>query len=418
MRRGLLSTLLAALGTATACDVDEPMAPTPTGARPAAEVAVTALATVLGKTTVDDEGEVGEHTSLVSSSDGTQRIAYVADRGTGDHLEYASCSANCTSAGNWQRGVIDPSYGTGFSASLKVKSGVRHVVYFDAEVGQLKYARCSDGCLLEGNWKKGGIVKNEAQTAGQYPSLAIGGSGRLYVSYVDGPNWALKYGTCLSGCTSAANWQHATVDGGGLGNASLYRHSSIAIGADGRRHISYRSGGKLKYATCLAECTNAANWQKLTVDQAAGTGGFSSLTIDGNGARHISYYDSTYKNLKYARCASNCLNSAGWGRVTVDQGSGTTAAVGQFTSLAVGGDGTVHVSYYSETFKDLRYARCVGSCLQSSSWSRQTVDGICLIPLSCPNVGRYSSLALGGGRVHISYYRDTGQDLRYLELTQ
>ena len=410
MRRASTLALLVSFGTATACDVDEPTAPAPEAPRPAAEVVTASLATVLGRTHVDEPGDVGLHTSLVSGSDGAQRVAYYD--ATNERLKYAACFSNCTSAANWQRGVIDPSARVGWFASLKVRSGVRHVVYYDAANQNLKYARCATDCLLQGSWAKGTVAS--AGSVGQSASLAIDAqSGRLYVSYVDQTNSDLKYATCLSDCTVAANWQRATVDPSGVTVTGMVR-TSIAVGPAGRRHVSYSASGKLKYATCLASCADPANWERVAVDEASDAGYFSALAVDANGVRHVSYHDAGNSDLKYARCASNCSNPSGWARVAADESS----FLGYYTSLAVGADGKVHVSYHVSVAGRLKYASCAGSCLQATSWSRQTVDGGCrAIDGVCTEVGQFTSLKLGGGKVHISYFDVTHDNLKYAELT-
>ncbi|MBD3373087.1 MAG: hypothetical protein GF403_10290 [Candidatus Coatesbacteria bacterium] len=41
-------------------------------------------------------------------------------------------------------------------------------------------------------------------------------------------------------------------------------------------------------------------WHIVTVDSAGNVGRFSSLALDSAANPHISYYDNTYDNLKYA----------------------------------------------------------------------------------------------------------------------
>jgi hypothetical protein len=54
------------------------------------------------------------------------------------------------------------------------------------------------------------------------------------------------------------------------------------------------------------------------------------LLIPVDEVRHVSYYDGSNEDLRYARCAANCTNSAGWSRVTVDRGTGRLGSnVGQ-----------------------------------------------------------------------------------------
>jgi hypothetical protein len=361
---------------------------------------VATQAAVVGIATVDDPGDVGTYTSLVSTAGGVQHITYRDE--SNQRLKYAICQSDCTEALNWSQAVIDQSANVGFFSSLKVRSGVRHVVYLDATNHRLKYAACSSGCLSEGNWSKGVIERGLAKG---FSSLALDTDGRRHVSYV-ALTGAVKYATCPAACTSSGNWQTVTIDPDAVGQVT-----SIAVGADGRRHISYGSDGDLKYATCAVSCTNAANWQTLKIDEEVTSGQFNAFAVDADGVRHISYYDGSNQDLRYARCPANCANSAGWARVTVDRGTGRLGStVGQYTSLAVGGNGRVHLSYYDQTAGNLKYATCASGCLQTSSWQLQAVD-------TDGNVGMYTSLALAGGTVHVSYQHRSLSDLKYLELT-
>ena len=408
MQRAPLACVLATLAATAACDIDAPVAPVAASQQATPTLLITSLATVLGKTVVDEPGEVGEYASLASSSDGTQRIAY-RDK-TNHRLKYAGCASSCRLAANWQTGVIDQSADVGEYASLRVKSGVRHVVYYDRTNRDLKYAVCSAECYIHSNWRKGAI----AQTGfvGQSASLAIDGAGRLHVSYVDEGLGTLKYATCSSDCTLTRKWQRITADASTIVLAT--GRTSLAISADGRRHISYASVGGLRYASCLAACIDVANWQRLTVNASGVEGRHSSLAVDGAGVRHISYLDQNKRDLKYARCAGDCTNSAGWKRVLADSGTSSDGDVGAYTSLAVGSDGKVHVSHVSAGGK-LRYVSCASNCLQSASWAPLVVDGGCTV-IPCP-AGLYTSLKLGGGNVHISYQTFTSRDLKYAELT-
>jgi trimeric autotransporter adhesin len=412
MERAPLATVLAMLAAAAACDTDEPTAPPI--AHPVPTAAVTASATVLGRVTVDEPQDVGLFTSIVSSSDGTQRVTYVD--ASNDRLKYAACASSCTVAGNWQRGVIDQSVDVDSYTSLKVKSGVRHVVYYDRTNGNLKYASCASDCYLENNWKK--VTIDQTGDVGKFASLAIGGNGRLHVSYADATNYGLRYATCLVSCTSAIYWRRTTAVSG----ISVVGYTSTAVGGDGRVHVAFHNHGALRYATCPASCSNPANWEGLAVEgngAALNVGIGADIAIDGNGVRHITYHEVTDENLRYARCASNCSNSAGWQRVVVDIGSGYYGSnVGSHTSVAVGSDGKVHVSYADVTAGRLKYASCARYCWLTSSWQRQSVDGGGVIVGSGSFAGRYTSLALGGGKVHVSYYNHTYGNLRYAELTQ
>jgi hypothetical protein len=72
----------------------------------------------------------------------------------------------------------------------------------------------------------------------------------------------------------------------------------------------------------------------------------------------ISFYNKTSKDLMLA---SKRKDSDAWEIITVDDG-GTTASggsddVGHASSVEVGGDGSIHISYYDATHRTLKYAR-------------------------------------------------------------
>jgi hypothetical protein len=141
------------------------------------------------------------------------------------------------------------------------------------------------------------VTVDDVGFVGRYSSLAVETSGRIHVSYWDLSNADLKYATCAAGCDGAAGWQAFTVDGGGL----VGEYTSLAVDAGGRVHVSYydNTNDDLKYATCAAGCDAATGWQAATVDATDNVGQYNSLAVDASGRVHISYYDATNGGIKY-----------------------------------------------------------------------------------------------------------------------
>jgi len=130
-----------------------------------------------------------------------------------------------------------------------------------------------------------------------------------------------------------------------------------------------------------------------TVDTGVGAATQSSLVVDGTGGVHVAYSQEGASNLRYATCLGDCVDDAGWARTTVD----TTTNSGFFNSI-VTGVGGLHIVYQVYNGQgDLRYATCPATCLQPSSWQILTID-------SAGNTGHDGSLAVGqAGQLHVTY---------------
>ena len=242
----------------------------------------------------------------------------------------------------------------------------------------LKYA------YYDGDWHSQTV--DETTDVGGHISLALDGSGNPHISYFDYTYDDLKYAWCEVQCGNTSNWHTQTVDATG----DVGGYNSLALDGSGNPHISYfdETNDDLKYAYYDGD------WHMQTVDASGDVGQYNFLALDGSGNPHISYFDYTYDDLKYTWCEVQCGNTSNWHTQTVD----ATGYVGQYTSLALDGSDNPHISYYDATNGDLKYAYYDGG------WHAQTVavTGI---------IGYYTSLDLcGSGNAHISYFDG---DLRY-----
>jgi hypothetical protein len=125
----------------------------------------------------------------------------------------------------------------------------------------------------------------------------------------------------------------------------------------------------------------------------------TSIAIDLLDNVHISYYNFSQQNLKYATGTSGS-----WSTTTLDN----TGDVGLYTSIAIDSSNYVHISYYDCLSDcdvdngDLKYASNA-----SGSWVDETVD-------SYGDVGKHTSIAMDSfDNAHISYYDLDNGDLKY-----
>ncbi len=196
-----------------------------------------------------------------------------------------------------------------------------------------------------------------------------------------------KIGECIE---KISGWSLETVDS--TGNIGMF--TSIALDSNQYPHISYwdNSNDDLKYAKWTG-----SSWSKETVDSTGGNGKYTSIALDSNQYPHISYYDDSNDDLKYAK-----WTGSSWSKETVD----SVGDVGHFTSIALDSNDYPHISYYYPTNDDLKYAKWTGS-----SWSKETVDSVGV-------VGEYTSIALDSNdQPHISYYDGSNSDLKYAKWT-
>jgi hypothetical protein len=254
--------------------------------------------------------------------------------------------------------VIDSTGDVGEYSSIVIDSyGFKHISYFDATNTKLKYATDKSGSWVH-------TTVNTNSQMGRYTSIAIDSEGYVHISYDE---HSMSYNHLMYATDKSGSWVNTIADG----SADVGSHTSIAVDSNDVVHMSYYDYGSskknLKYATCSSSCSSTSSWSKVTVDSNGDVGKYNSIATDSNNALHISYRDSTNDDLKYATCSSSCTSASSWTRSTID----SVGNVGSRTSIAIDSNGAVHISYYDITNGDLKYATD-----QSGSWANTTVDSV------------------------------------------
>ncbi len=182
------------------------------------------------------------------------------------------------------------------------------------------------------------------------------------------------------------SWSATFIDTSG----EVGRYNAIAVDSGGQAHISYydKTNGDLKYAT-----NPSATWGSTFIDTANSTGKYTSISVDSGGQLHISYSEATSYELKYATNPSGT-----WGSTVIDASN----SAGNYTSITVDSGGQLHISYNDGLNDNLNYATNPGG-----AWSFTYIDTV-------GSVGDYTSIAVdSSGQLHISYYDTTNLDLKY-----
>ncbi|MCX6653540.1 MAG: hypothetical protein NTY03_00305 [Candidatus Bathyarchaeota archaeon] len=142
----------------------------------------------------------------------------------------------------------------------------------------------------------------------------------------------------------------------------------------------------------VKESSNLA-WATFTVTRPRDVGLYTSMALDSEGHPHISYYDATNGDLKYAEWTGSV-----W---SIQKVASIGYADDMYSSIVIDSMGP-SISFYDAINGDLKYAHWTGS-----TWDIQTAD-------SAGNVGMYSSIALdSSGHPCISYFDATNRNLKY-----
>lgn len=223
--------------------------------------------------TVDNSGNVGNGTSIAYDSQGNPHMAYQA----GIYVRYAYWNGS-----SWR--VEDLAYlGNRYNPSIVIDSlDIPHIMcnyggtlYYYTRVAQGNWPVSSFAAGFESHHPSVILVND-------VPHVAYWANSQLRYAYKDGASWPIT-----------------VVDMG----TSIGQYPSLQIDDSGRIYIAYYDGGgtDLKFAYRNLSGT----WATFVVD-GVGTnvGQYCSLVLDQANTPHICYYDATNRQLKHATITS------------------------------------------------------------------------------------------------------------------
>ena len=319
---------------------------------------------------------------------------------TNKDLKLAWCDDDCGEAENWSFTTLDAAGDLGTDTSLATLDSGFAASYYSKDEKDLIYAVCDSACHNNVNWIT--VTAEDDGDVGQYTSLAFESS-KPRISFYDEGNKDLRLAYCDENCTQSDQWNSITIDS----SNDIGQHTSLAID-NGAMHITYydESDKDLRYAYCASDCTSAVNWNTVAIDSNKEVGEYSSLKLE-NGKPRVAYYREKNANLRYATCDSSCTSAGNWTKINID----TNGKTGQFASLFLEDGTKPRVSYYRESSKNLKYAMCDQDCDDDDNWSNVTVQ-------SSGDVGQYSSLTIEDDTNHLFYYKEDSKDLMYAYCSQ
>lgn len=312
--------------------------------------------------TVDSSANSGPSSDIAIDSLGNPHISYY-DQTTYD-LKYARSDGS-----GWQIERLDSDYDVGATTSIALDSNdYPHISYFDWSNSSLKYAYQDAGGWHITTIASGGSI-------GDHSSIDVDSQNRPHIAYTDGPYQVLY---CFF---SETGWQYELIEQNldGWGG-----ECAMALDSNDNANVCYFHGFSPDFGTLKYAYRAQTGWEITSIDTNLGdVGGHLSIAVDFFLNPHISYFDFTNGQLKYAVWAGY------WQIEIVDTISDWT---GEYTSIAIDEFDRPHISYHENFEGDLRYA-----WKDLSGWHLEPID-------TENNAGVSTSIAIRNNSVDVSYY--------------
>ncbi|MFL2957167.1 MAG: putative Ig domain-containing protein [Candidatus Thalassarchaeaceae archaeon] len=291
--------------------------------------------------------------ALTIDSNDSLHVAYY-DR-SGADLHYAYCSLSCEIEGNWDITTdVDASTNSiGRRVDITVDTDNNpHIAHYDARNDDLEYAYCENTCDNQASWNKTTI--ESGNNVGYMPSLVLDNDGNKHFIHYNFSSIKVEYSVLYSGINSIYNISSV--------GSHHYQLGSAVTSSNNFIHLSYYNGsesdGKLQYSNINII---TGMWETTVIDETATKIGlYSDIDLDSDGNPHISYFDATNNQIKYAK-----FDGTSW-TITVIT---TVGSASSHTSIVLDDLDKAHVAYRNSNNGNLEMASWSGS-----DWAMTTQD--------------------------------------------
>jgi hypothetical protein len=127
------------------------------------------------------------------------------------------------------------------------------------------------------------------------------------------------------------------------GGSSRVQYSALVVDEHGNPHVVYRQMGELIHSSGIQDPTSGVTtWSPQDVQVIDSSGdGYVDMTLDSSGDLHVSYYHEQDKILKYARGSTSSAGDLIWSTEVVDD----SFEVGAYSAIDLDHTGSVYIAY-------------------------------------------------------------------------
>jgi preprotein translocase subunit Sec61beta len=239
------------------------------------------------------------------------------------------------------------------------------IAYYDVANNSLKFANGSSTWNAAVTDWAAQTVSATGSNNGQYTNVVYDESAsRVHVSYFSTSSvGTLNHVTgTWDNISQEYQWSSPAVI---VDGSPTLKYSTLTLDSDGRPHVVFRQGGKIKHAWGLwSAATNSWSWPTMFVEEiqsGVGNNGGVDMVTGAANSLHISFYDGynssdiTPVTLKYASASYNSASDSwAWQVESVDGSS--SLDVGEYSAITIDESGAVFIAYYDATNGNLKIA--------------------------------------------------------------